>query len=169
MRKVRREIVTCGTVAVLQLTQGKHAIFDAAFADKVGQYNWTARKKQNYFYACARVDGNTTEMHRWIMRLTIGNKTPGIVIDHINGDSLDNRLANLRQVSYSINAANSQRKANNMRGISKVKNGKYRVRVFRDGIRTQKAGIATMQEAIEYRNKLWAEVFPEVQMRENVK
>ena len=168
MKKVRREIVICGSVAILQLTQGKHTVFDAAFADQVGQFNWTARKKRNYFYACGRVEGGKkTEMHRWIMKLASGKKTPGMVIDHINGDSLDNRIANLRAVSHSINASNQQRKGGH-RGISQRKNC-YRVSVFRDGVRKQKSGFKTLQEAIEYRNQLWAEVFPDVQMRENVK
>jgi hypothetical protein len=47
----------------------------------------------------------------------------GVLIDHINGDRLDNRIANLRLASYSQNSANAKlhtRNTSGFKGVAKV-------------------------------------------------
>ena len=165
MRPVRREIVICGEVAILQLTQGHRTMFDAKLAHIVSKSNWTSRKKRNHYYATGRVDGKSTEMHRVLFYLVNGKPGKGFVIDHVNGDSLDNRLENLRAVSYSINAANSVRKGNLMRGISRDRTGKWRVRFCRNGVRHEKGGFESPESAIVHRDQLFQFVFPELELR----
>ena len=49
--------------------------------------------------------GKVFQVHRIIMAITYGYWPPEVV-DHINGDRLDNRLTNLRYASISQNGAN---------------------------------------------------------------
>lgn len=51
----------------------------------------------------------TSYFHRELLALSPGDK---ICADHINGDTKDNRLENLRAVSYSANSSNRRLKAN---------------------------------------------------------
>ena len=54
-------------------------------------------------------------MHRMLIR-----PTKGLVIDHINGNGLDNRSANLRLATVSQNAANAPMKSTNTTGFKGV-------------------------------------------------
>jgi hypothetical protein len=45
----------------------------------------------------------TTSLHR-----LIADTPPGFVTDHINGDTLDNRRANLRHATYGENRRNTR-------------------------------------------------------------
>lgn len=79
------------------------AIIDVADADLVTQYKWHAAK--GYAIAAGRVDGRrkTISMHRIILAAPDGQE-----VDHINGDRLDNRRANLRLVSRADNMKNKR-------------------------------------------------------------
>jgi hypothetical protein len=56
----------------------------------------------NHGYACRFSEGTTYLLHRVLL-----NAHPGDVVDHINGDSLDNRRSNLRITNKSGNGHNS--------------------------------------------------------------
>ena len=64
-------------------------------------------------------------------------KWPANQIDHINGDSLDNRLINLRDVTSAENSRNTKMGKNNKSGVSGVSwsnpMGKWRARVRFEG------------------------------------
>jgi hypothetical protein len=68
-----------------------------------------------------------TYLHRFIMNLENGN---GLVVDHINGDRLDNRKSNLRVCTGAENTMNRKLPTNNTSGYKGVyyrKNYKNRV------------------------------------------
>lgn len=65
-------------------------------------------------------------------RLVMGDACVGFVVDHINGDGLDNRRSNLRLCTQRENSRN-RRPNNGYRGVSwKVDVGKWRSRIMVD-------------------------------------
>ena len=84
---------------------------------------YNSHRKTAYFS-----NGHIT-MHDLIMQ-----PPDGMVVDHINGNGLDNRRCNLRIVSHRINMLNRRKHSNNTTGMTNVhitKKGIYQVAVMR--------------------------------------
>lgn len=83
------------------LSKSYHALIDAVDAEEILAYNW-------YFagrYAM-RVEGPRRKRKYVYMHRQLLNPPAGLEVDHINGDKLDNRRANLRLCTRSQNTAN---------------------------------------------------------------
>lgn len=80
------------------------------FAGGVSQGGWKVRYNRQYFQA-----------HRVIWELEVGSIPPGLMIDHIDGDRLNNLLTNLRVVPRELNARNAKRRVDNTTGHTGVK------------------------------------------------
>ena len=94
----------------IPLTQGCVALVDAKDYDAVAKYKWSVRKAlhSDRKYAIRnshRVNGRraTILLHRQLM-----NPPPGMYIDHINRDGLDNRRFNLRICTNAQNQGNAK-------------------------------------------------------------
>lgn len=89
------------------LTQGKFAIVDVADAELVGQYKWHACIRKNWEYAASSSTrangGKSIYLHRLLM-----SPPEGMHVDHINGNGLDCRRANLRVCTNAENRRNSR-------------------------------------------------------------
>ena len=87
----------------VELTQGRVAIVDAADLPLVEVYTWhTAPSgRSGLIYARSQVDDRKRLMHQLI--------TGWAMVDHANGDGLDNRRHNLRPTSRSQNMANRRK------------------------------------------------------------
>ena len=84
----------------IPLGKGRAAIVDASDYDWLMQWKWTVTSK-GYAYRTSKKDGKSAAMHRLIL------DTPkGMVSDHINGNRLDNRRANLRICTHAGNSQN---------------------------------------------------------------
>lgn len=114
----------------IQLTQGKFALVDDTNFEMVNQFKWFALKNRRRFYAARKVrkpDGGWTTfyLHRFLM--------PGVFsIDHIDGNSLNDQMSNLRPASPRQNKQGFQLKregvTSQFRGVSWHKTGqKWRV------------------------------------------
>lgn len=105
---------------LIPLTQGYYAIVDKDDYEMLSKFKWRVKpSKSGVVYAFRRQyinggKGKTTpiRMHRFIM-----NADDGQMVDHINGNGLDNRKSNLRFCCNQENAAN-RKKAH---GTSKYK------------------------------------------------
>jgi hypothetical protein len=99
---------------VIPLTQGKFAIVDAEDYERLSRHKWRVLKiKGDRFYAARTAGGKTILMHREIM-----NPPPGMLCDHKNHNTLDNRRSNLRICTA---AQNQQNRLPNTGGTSRYK------------------------------------------------
>ena len=93
----------------------------------LSQFTWRAACTNSKFYAAAIVDGVQTYMHRLLMK-----PEEGLLVDHINGLTLDNRRSNLRIVTSFQNQKNSAVRSNSstgFKGVSKHKDGSFQARI----------------------------------------
>ena len=112
----------------LQTTNNKNYLISLSDFDKVASITWT-RPKDGYIkkYLEKMVNGKRVRSVILQHRLVMGAKH-GELIDHINGDTADNRRENLRIASKSLNALNTQKTKGAIpyRGvIFNKKNNKY--------------------------------------------
>ena len=54
--------------------------------------------------------GHGKGLHRWIYMYHYGNIPDNMVVDHIDNDRSNNRIENLRCVSFELNSINSKKK-----------------------------------------------------------
>lgn len=114
-------------VQVIELTQGQFALIDKGEVNKILQNNWHAYRQENAktFYAKAHLfkggEDKTIHMHRIIM-----DCPAGMVVDHINGNGLDNRKCNLRICSPFENMGNKRPQKNKSSQYKGVTRWEYR-------------------------------------------
>lgn len=104
------------------LRDGSHALLDAA-DEHLCRYNW---RRTSSGYVATTLDGKTVYLHRLVM-----NAPSDKLVDHINGDKLDNRRANLRLVTPHQNAMNRP-PVRGFKGVS-YEFGKWRARIGYQG------------------------------------
>ncbi len=90
----------------IQLTQDQHALVDASSLSLLSKYSWYAVRDRKGFYARAWIRGRPVGMHRVLLGAVTGQ-----LVDHVNGDKLDNRLRNLRFCTARENAGNKRIKS----------------------------------------------------------
>lgn len=96
-------------IVKIPLTQGRFALVDEKNLEKVSKYNWSLSKNGNKYYARRRKPGKRNKSINIYMHHDIIGKKYGLVVDHINNNTLDNTEKNLRFVTKSINALNSNK------------------------------------------------------------
>ena len=109
---------------LIALTQGYLAQIDDEDYERVSQHKWHAAVMRSGVCAMS----NRVLMHRFIL----GVYDPHILVDHRNGDQLDNRRENLRIATNKQNAENRKpdaRSTTGVRNVTRTLNGKYQVRV----------------------------------------
>ena len=94
----------------IKLTQGKSTILDKEDWTKASKFNWYVQKVASEKYYARRTTDDI-QLSRFLM-----NPKEGEEIDHINGDSLDNRRSNLRICTHRENMMNRRKHKNNTSG-----------------------------------------------------
>ncbi len=123
-------------VRQIPLTQGKVALIDDEDFERVNQYKWHAlRDSHGTTWYARHVTPNPTRVLLLMHRLIV-NAPFGMEVDHVNGDGLDNRRANLRICTHSENVCNQRKTHGTSRykGVSWHKDtGKWQAQIKVNG------------------------------------
>lgn len=115
------------------------------------EFNWFLTGTKGCQYLTANIGGKKVKLHRAIAERADINVSGDI--DHINGDTLDNRRANLRSATVSQNLANSKTYRNNtsgFKGVCKGKAGTWKARLSVGGKRYESSHHTALEAAIAY-------------------
>ena len=138
----------------IYLNTGNYVLVDSFIYDTVAKIKWYETTNG---YACHYVKKNGKNKYHAMHRLIMMMDDPNLLVDHINGNKLDNRLCNLRPINKSFNAVNRNSKLTKYSGIRKRNNVNYisySVRLMKDGKEVCGGTYRTLEEAIIARNKL---------------
>lgn len=127
--------------AAIPLTRGLVALVDQDMYDEVSQWRWYAGGEHQGGYALREVYLETTKKGRKrkvILMHTLILKAPGgMVVDHINGNTLDNRRENLRLATNRQNSQNmrhsKRRNLGKLKGAWKNNSGRWSSSIRVDG------------------------------------
>jgi hypothetical protein len=150
----------------IPLSRGLVALVDDDDANAITPYKWSARDNAGRYYAfrkTTRGHGAKSiyiQMHRMLIGADKGEQ-----VDHINGNSLDNRRSNLRIVSHTINQANGgpqKRTKSRLKGVhSTGYPGRYEACISRDGKRIKSRWFTSTKQAALLRDEMARILYPE--------
>lgn len=149
----------------IELTQGQVALIDQGDLDTVLKFRWYAghhgqgwRAESSSDYK--RREGRHLRMHRLIL-----DAPPGMDVDHVNGNGLDNRRMNLRLASRSQNLANQRKQrdktSSRYKGVSISRQGTWRARICVRGQKRWLGIFESEEEAALAYNRAASEYFGE--------
>ena len=105
----------------IPLTQGKFALIDDEDFEHLSQWKWSALLRRDSHGDCwyairfAKVN-EVADSKGILMHRVIAKAIKGTLVDHKNGNGLDNRRRNLRKVTTQQNAMNTKRTRKNTSG-----------------------------------------------------
>lgn len=119
--------------------KGGKIIIDLDFFENIFVfYNWRVRNGSHKKYITAHTENGPKDLHQMVIGYYCDEIDYfGLVIDHINGNTFDNRICNLRAITSTSNAMNTSRggvvfeKKNNTYVAQKMLNGKLIQERFR--------------------------------------
>lgn len=125
--EVLRQLLRCepGTGSLFWLERPNEKSWNARFAGKPAFHSINS-----HGYRTGAVKGYSLKAHRVIWAMSKGAWPEG-EIDHINGDRLDNRLDNLREVSKRQNAMNRHAAfgSSQFKGVKKRAGGRWQANI----------------------------------------
>lgn len=110
-------------------------------------------------YAFRRVNGKTQTLHRAIMQ-----PPNGMQVDHIDGNGLNNRRANLRLATHAQNCINkrwNRRNKSGYKGVCSIDGGRWGAYICHNKKRINLGSFKTPQEASAAYNKASVAMFGE--------
>lgn len=108
-----------GAITVVLLSPEHCSVIDTEDLPKVVEYNWYAAKNGRNVYAQAHINGSVVQMQRWLL---VAPK--GMLVDHKDCNTLNNRRENLRVVTRKQNNENKHGACSNsqsdIRGVCPI-------------------------------------------------
>lgn len=151
MSNVKYRLLNHGKEVVGRLKDGTEFLVDAVFLPLIKDINFyrssnTAEDRKTYI-----IDRHGKKLHAYLMP-----RVDGYEIDHINLDTFDNRMKNLRLVTHQQNQCNQPLQRNNTSGVSGVSfcptRNKYRARIKIGQQEIHLGYYETFIEAVQARN-----------------
>jgi hypothetical protein len=142
----------------IPLTRGFVAVVDGDDADRVTAAGpWCAAPNGRNVYAHRRIvrDGKATTqgMHAFL--------TGFARCDHVNGDGLDNRRANLREATHGQNMANRRPQGPSYKGITRRSDGRWQAQIQAARVHRHLGYFATPEAAAAAYDAAAVELFGE--------
>ncbi len=105
----------------IELSRGYKAIVDDEDYERLSQWRWNISTCNGGVYA-TRWERESGSKRRQLIRMhvEIMNPPAGMLVDHINGNTLDNRRCNLRACTKGQNQMNMRRNSRNTSGYRGV-------------------------------------------------
>jgi hypothetical protein len=136
-------------------------LLDDTDYDSIVKHKWhILRCKCDLFYAAGRPLGSAHKkilMHRYIMGIHLQKFSHEALVDHIDGNGLNNTRSNLRIVDHSTNLCNRKSVQKNsilkIRGIQLLPSGQYRAFVCTNRRFVHVGCYSSIKEAIFNRNQ----------------
>lgn len=122
--RIENEYIEQSDYCILRIYSSKYGsrdfLIDKDQVEKCKKYHWTLyvtgrKQRVQYYYASVINGGETILLHRYLT-----NCLKGMLVDHINRNTLDNELANLRIVTKQENCINRGTNFNNTSGVKGV-------------------------------------------------
>ena len=146
-----------GDVAYTTLKNGI-VIIDTEDIEKVEKYCWRIDKTSQRVIANSK---DCTNNIIWLSRVIMGvngEDARYILVDHKNGDILDNRKKNLRLCDKRENNINIKRKANNKSGFTGVywseRFKKWVAKIYKKGHKGIVKKFSSFEDAVEFRGDM---------------
>lgn len=149
-KKAIRPIRIEGNVAYVPLTRGHEAVIDAADVSIIGGFSWWAVEKGNTTYA-VRQSGPRTHRVTTYMHMAILPVAEGHLVDHRDGNGLNNRRSNLRAATVPQNQHNRPIGRKNTSGFKGVcwskRDGRWQANIRINGKKRSLGLHSTAEEA----------------------
>jgi hypothetical protein len=107
-------------VKEIQLTKGHVARVDDADFEELSKFRWVALAVRNVVYAVRRFKRDDGKWGTEYMHRRVTDAPSGVLVDHIDGDGLNNTRSNLRLATNAQNQANSRSRTNGPSGFRGV-------------------------------------------------
>lgn len=130
----------------IELSKGQRALVDDADFTWLSQWSWHFTGGYARRTACWHGQKHTLFMHRELLRAG-----PDQLVDHINGNRLDNQRANLRIVSPTINSRNRLMRGGYRGVFFKQDKNRYEAYITVQGKRVYLGLFKTAEEAFRRR------------------
>lgn len=125
MRNIYIEFENCYEIIIFFKNTTVSCYIDKEDKEKVSQYNWRISQKKNKYYAVSGQSKKGTLLYMHNLLMDRIKPQDGLEVDHLDGNSLNNRKNNLRIVSRLENIYNTNARIDNkigIRGVCKTKN-----------------------------------------------
>ena len=150
VKRKRNDFTINDGIVTMYTNKGEPFIIDEIDLNKISNSTWCFN--QSGHYLVARINNKNVRLHRLIMDVDDYK----LVVDHINGDTSDNRRCNLRITTQKQNARNVRPSKNNIAnypGVDRRPSGKYRARITVNRKEILLGTFDTLEKAIQVRKE----------------